>query len=134
MRYTCVKCSTQTENSYDKETATRMAERQLCFTCDYWHEYLFAPTAAPNRHHHSSAVVVNGNVYTDGGNLANPNGPGVGHGGHVFRICMIDGSREWETNNLWHGGQVPGVWRDQIPDTADFIRKPEPSFPAFTRE
>jgi len=126
MSHTCVKCGQHEDCSYNAKTVEKLVERQLCFGCDYWWRYLNDDIPERDRHHHSTAIVANGNVYTDGGNIENlpRQGGFVGHGGHKFHIRMLDGSREWTTNNLWHGGAVPAGYRDEIPDTAEFV-KPE---------
>jgi hypothetical protein len=52
-----------------------------------------------------------------------PNGrrDGAGHAGRLFRIRRLDNGEVFETRNLWFQGTVPPAWRDQFPDTAEFV-------------
>lgn len=121
MAHNCTKCGKHEDRNWIPEAAQELAERQLCHSCNYWWTYLYAAEKPDMHHHHSTAVVIDGHVYTDGGRVSNPNAPFVGHAGREFRIRMLDGSRELSTNNLWSGGKVPELWRPEIPDTAEFI-------------
>lgn len=123
MSHQCIKCGKQDHGRWLPDVAAELAERQLCNSCNYWWTYLNAPTKPEMHHHHSTAVVIDGYVFTDGGRVSNPNAPFVGHGGREFHIRMLDGSKDWSTNNLWSGGKIPDLWRPDIPDTAEFIKK-----------
>jgi hypothetical protein len=48
-----------------------------------------------------------------------------GHGGREFRIRLASGEVV-NTNNLWHGGQIPERFWNRMPDNATFERIPEP--------
>lgn len=45
-----------------------------------------------------------------------------GSGGAKVRIRFFDG-REVTTTSLWYQGNVPAVFRDKLPDNAEFIRE-----------
>ncbi len=121
MAHDCIKCGKHENGNWVPVRAAELQERLLCSSCNYWWTYLYAEEKPDMHHHHSTAVVINSYVFTDGGRVDNPNAPFVGHGGREFRIRMLDGSREWSTNNLWSGGKVPELWRQEIYDTAAFI-------------
>jgi hypothetical protein len=122
MSHTCVKCGEHEECHYNEKTKADLVARQLCFSCDFYWRFLNDPVKTPNRHHHSTAVIAGGNIYTDGGNVDNPgSGRLLGFAGHRFHFRMLDGSREWTSNNVWHGGEIPQIWRAEIPDTAQII-------------
>lgn len=121
--HNCVKCGKQEDGHWAPDVAAQVVERQMCFSCNYWWKYLNSPVKEEYNHHHSTAVVIDGKVFTDGGYIDKPHasGFGIGHAGRKFRIRMLDGSKEFVTNNLWAGGEVPALWRDMIPDTAEFL-------------
>jgi hypothetical protein len=43
-----------------------------------------------------------------------------GFGGREFNIRFLDG-REVRSSNLWCQGVIPKVWRERIPDNAEFL-------------
>ena len=45
-----------------------------------------------------------------------------GFDGRRFKLQMIDSGEIIESTNLWYNGDVPEKFRDQLPDTAKFIR------------
>ena len=44
----------------------------------------------------------------------------VGFGGRIFHVLMRDGE-EYYTNDLWCRGDIPEIWRDQLPANAAFV-------------
>ena len=64
-------------------------------------------------------IIVDSNLYTDGGYKKNTKSSWLGHGGREFNIKMNDGT-EIFTNNLWHGGQIPENHREILCDNAVF--------------
>lgn len=117
--FKCSCCGADTSADYTEPTAQRLKDQQMCFDCDYWQ--CFADDfVEEHRHRIGTAIIVNGKVYTDGGNKDVRTGM-TGHGGRVFKIRMLDGSKEWSTNNLWAGGELPDRWRANIPDNAEFL-------------
>lgn len=82
-----------------------------CFSCDFWFDKVGR----------SKNIVVNGTLYSDGGTKDRSTYSGfLGHGGRIFNIKMNDG-REFTTNNLWCGGDIPEHFRELIPDNAIFL-------------
>lgn len=126
MSHICEKCAKQELCCYNEQTISQLESRQLCFSCNWYWRFLNDPIQEEHHHHHSTAVVIDGQIYTDSGSIAKPDprGYGVGHGGRKFHIRMLDGSREWSTNNLWSGGRIPEIWASEIPNTAEFFAGP----------
>jgi hypothetical protein len=124
MSHTCIKCGDEERCRYNEETVAALTARQHCFSCDFYWRFLNDPAPLPNRHHHSTAVIANGHIYTDGGNVENAGHDTrlLGFGGHKWHFRMLDGSREWVSNNVWHGGEIPEVWRKEIPDNAEIVQ------------
>lgn len=86
--------------------AAELVEKQLCLTCLFWQDV----TNQPER------VVIDGQCYAIG-----PAGMShKGFGGFVWTIRFLNGEIV-TTDNLWHRGQVPAVWRVELPDNAEFV-------------
>lgn len=68
----------------------------------------------------SSAIIINGVCYHDGGNGRSENGF-KGFGGSVYHIRDLRDGREWETDNLWYNGKIPAELRENHLDTHEFI-------------
>lgn len=74
------------------------------------------------QHQKKLFIIINGTMYSDGGNVENPNRyQMLGYGGSRFNIKMNDGT-EISTNNLWCGGEIPEENREVMSDNAIFIR------------
>ncbi len=65
-------------------------------------------------------IIIDGNLYTDGGYKNNAKSSWLGHSGREFNIKMDDGTKIF-TNNLWHGGQIPENHRKILYDNAVFV-------------
>jgi hypothetical protein len=67
-------------------------------------------------------LIIEGKLYTDAGRT-NPDDTAFnGHSGREFYIIMLDGSRQWLTNNLWCGGDIPNKYQETtMKDNAKFI-------------
>lgn len=105
---TCSKCgATGYHTNYYKPIPTEMSEHQMCFYCNHWRKTAKEP----------DLIIIEGTVYRDGGRKSKDYRGFLGFGGREFSIEMLDG-RKVETNNLWHGGAVPEVWRSVFPDNA----------------
>jgi hypothetical protein len=108
----CSKCgATGYQTNYGKSIHAEMAEHQMCFACNHWRK------AATEK----DLIIIEGAIYRDGGRKPTNYGGFLGFGGREFSIEMLDG-RLIETNNLWHGGEVPAVWRPFFPDNARWKR------------
>lgn len=67
----------------------------------------------------SPYIIINGNLYNDGGYKKNEKSCYLGHSGRVFKIKMNNGT-EILTNNLWDGGKIPENHREFLCDNAVF--------------
>ena len=65
-------------------------------------------------------IIIDGNMYTDGGYRKNATHSFLGFSGREFKIRMNNGN-EIVTNNLWHGGDIPENHRSILSDNAKFV-------------
>lgn len=80
-----------------------------CFTRKFWNNIM------EEKDEH---VIVDGTCYA----IANtPINGFCGFGGCRFKIKMFDTGEVIETDNLWYQGKIPEEYRNQFPDTAQFI-------------
>lgn len=89
--------------------ASRLIERNLCFSCNHWQEVVDEMGSHPHRY------VIKGRLYT-----AKPNAKGGGFGGSHF-IVRPFGKDAFDCWDVWHGGEVPPQFRHLLPDTAEFL-------------
>ena len=107
----CRECGKYDKAYYIEERKAEMEERSLCFKCLFWTQYLEDPR---------QNIVVKGRAYTDAGAVDLSKRRGfTGFGGSLFTIHFFTGAT-LKTNNLWHRGDVPGHFRDRLPDNAEF--------------
>ena len=102
----CTKCG-KTNNS---ERYHGLRDKAMCFSCNFW-------TDIKER----NPLIINGDSYMDGGNQVSVRHRDLlGFAGRVFRYRRL-GETEWkETNNMWHQGTVPEIFREEMPDNAEF--------------
>lgn len=93
------------------EEKKRMERDNLCFNCAFWSLYV-------DKKDDERIARIDGNHYYIENNSSNGF---VGFGGRDFKIKFNDG-REIITNNLWHQGTIPDIWKDKLPDNAIFIK------------
>lgn len=72
-----------------------MAEKNLCFSCDFWQSRLMLP-----------GFIVKQHFYSDGGRKSK-NSPFLGYGGSFWFIEDFSKGKLLITNNLWSGGRIP---------------------------
>lgn len=115
----CKSCGVEgySTNYVESDIKVMMTEMNFCFTCAFWEIY----ARAFENNNSKNAIIVNGDHYIDGCMVAKGTRGFVGHGGHLFKIEMIDGSII-ETNNLWNQGIIPTHFRSRITDNAKFIQ------------
>lgn len=103
-RHTCPACGKWVRNAH---------REALCFYCQYWEDQI----AEGNN------IVVNGVHYrVDFERPWRSNVPSssLGMGGSAYTIQMADG-RKIRTNNLWYQGRIPELFRNRLPDNAEFV-------------
>lgn len=99
-------------------TKPQLAKSMLCFHCDFWKQ-------REQHHLKNPLLIVDGRTYSDGGNKPSSRSDFLGHAGRTFHISMLDGSKEWSTNNLWCGGDIPKKYRETtMKDNAEFVEEP----------
>lgn len=110
--YRCIKCGAPVDaNRY--RCSEEMTQRCLCFNCNFWAEHI-------QRDHNEDKdvfVVANGNHYIID---ESPNPYFKGFGGAKYTIRFNDG-RVVKTDNLWFQGDIPELFRDELPDNAILI-------------
>ncbi|MNG00969.1 hypothetical protein D3C85_681620 [compost metagenome] len=95
---------------------SRLTENQQCHHCDFW-------AVREQQHLNKPFIIVNGCTYSDGGKTSGRSTQYNGFGGAIFKIRMIDSSKEWDTNNLWCGGDIPKKYRTTtMQDNAEFVK------------
>lgn len=107
----CKCCGTLATSTYDEPTKTQMHEGRLCFACNLW---------SRKGEHHPRGMVINGEVYSDGGRR-NPRESFLGFGGREWKYRLIGDTDVRTTNNMWFGGTVPEEFIEMYPDTAEFV-------------
>jgi hypothetical protein len=110
---TCGKCG----KLFSKEhrSGSYPDENPYCFYCNFWLEKV-----AIKDH----LIRINGNCYWVGKSDDKSLAGTLGHGGRRFVIRPInpDGSKALIiTNNLWHNGVIPSIFRKDLPDNAVFV-------------
>lgn len=108
--YLCACCGKMEAANFNEPIKLQMLAGQICFHCNYWKN--LTNKDDPGR------LVINGHVYSDGGNQPGARCDYLGFGGHVWKIER-DG-KVWETNNLWSGSTIPQEFIHLIPDNARF--------------
>ena len=114
----CVECGCIEFAACSQEIKSRLEEKQKCFSCDFHEErekeYLIGT---------KSFLIIKGQIYSDAGATKGRNTKYNGFAGHEFTIRMLDGSKEWKTNNLWCGGPIPKKYRlTTMKDNAKFVK------------
>lgn len=88
-----------------------LRERQRCHRCHFWEREIAR----------GGAVIIDGRQYRMGHEPGQrEDRQGLGFGGDRFQIEFFDGRRE-VSHNLWHQGEVPAHFREQLPDNARFV-------------
>lgn len=114
----CGKCSLPIEMRFDGHTNKTLQVNQMCFTCNFWQEKVLNKYAP-------ESVRVNGEHYWIGPERTHPNPDAFrGFDGRKFEIEFFSG-RKVTTTNLWHNGVIPAIFRDQLPDNAEFATIPK---------
>jgi hypothetical protein len=124
---TCKECGKHEDGTWNPEHTQKLRERSLCFTCDYWQDYVDV-----------AAHPVDGKrcVRTPDGihqTIGDENASGSrGHGGRRFVIVFDDGRRV-ESTNVWWQGPIPEHFRARLPPNATIeepmFSKPDKGLP-----
>lgn len=117
VEFECVKCGETAVNSYCEPSRTQMAERRLCFHCNFWREQ-----ADRIRRDHRHMTIIGGHIYGPGNATT---GLFRGMAGRRFDIEYIEPSayagKRITTFDLWSGSAMPDELKADFPDTARFL-------------
>lgn len=115
--YECCLCNESEEANYFDNK--RMVDKQFCFNCNFWDERV-------EDYIRGESIVIRGLHYMDAGKKPNQDrGEFRGFGGRIFKIKMFNG-KIIETNDLWHQGTIPELFKDKLKDNAEFMEYPTP--------
>jgi hypothetical protein len=120
----CKKCNLLDRfESWAKESQYRkeMEKQNICFSCAVWTITKMNDTSDPK----IMPFMIQGDHYQAHRDhlevdLKTYRGF-VGFGGSRFNIESLDGKEKVTTNNLWHQGRVPTIFRPEFPDTHRFV-------------
>jgi hypothetical protein len=109
--YACSECGENAVASYVDGVRKRMVDRRLCYSCNYWCDFL---KTKPH-------TIIGGRTYSPGSRTS---GPMRGMAGRRFDIEYFAGphaGKRITTFDLWAGSDIPERYREHFPDTAKFI-------------
>lgn len=110
---TCAKCGKKEKAQYVDEMKNKMVSRNLCFSCLFWTEIL-EDKDNPRR------IFVEGHAYFLGKEKRDSYREFRGYGGSRFFIGYMNGGKT-ESTNLWHNGDIPELFKNDLPNTAIFL-------------
>lgn len=93
--HSCTKCGRPQFDHVDGYGKLRDAG--ICQTCEFWDTRLADPRI----------LIINGEGYIDGGNVARKDTRYLGHGGRKFTYRRLPDGETVTTNNMWFSGRVP---------------------------
>lgn len=89
-----------------------MHDRHLCYSCAFWTDKIEHPLA--------DREIIGGHHYTVHPLAKRPENIIRGFFGREFFIRRFNGTLA-NSNNVWHQGKIPEMFREYLPDTAVFI-------------
>lgn len=104
----CVKCGGERSLAYNN--IEELKKYEMCFSCNHWREIRDSLNDKKN-------VIIDGSSY-----YIDPPKQNGGYGGREFKIKRFDSDEVVVTNNLWCKGDVPEVYKNQIPNNAKFVK------------
>lgn len=112
--YNCYLCGQEDNlNGYSSSVILDiMHKEKVCFNCAYWIDKIKNPPICRE--------VIGGHYYIVNPFVKRPENIIKGFGGQEFYIRKLDGTLI-KSNNVWHQGKIPRSFRDQLPDTANFL-------------
>jgi hypothetical protein len=110
----CSKCGDPIDPHFHKEFNARLVALQMCHSCDFWNTFKERMDNEPYMH-----WVINGNGYSIG---RSPDIIGQrAFGGHTFYVRPLGDAPKFKTSMLWHRGDIPEAWKNDLPDNAKFV-------------
>jgi hypothetical protein len=105
----CCWCSKLERLVWDTDVNRLLLKRKLCFNCDFWMEYVRCKD-------NPAALRIGGKHYW----IDDERSSGS-RGFSGRRFVIRKGSVLVTTTNLWHQGTIPELFRDLLPDNAEFV-------------
>lgn len=116
-KWACVRCGGEGRNAFMEPIGTRMLEKRICHSCDYWEQF-----EQKLEREHRSMTIIAGHVYSPGNRTS---GEFRGMAGRRFDIEYIEPSvhagKRVTTFDLWSGGAMIDRLKEKYPDTAKFL-------------
>lgn len=103
----CCFCG-KTENLTTWSPREELLKTRHCCDCHFWLD----------RFDRKRAIICKGVAYSLG-----PEDPDIimrGYGGRGFVAKMLDG-KFIHSSNLWHVGEIPQIYREELPDNAEYL-------------
>lgn len=89
-----------------------MRQKQVCFNCAFWIDKINNPPIGQE--------IIGGHHYIVHPFVKRPENIIKGFLGREFYIRKLDGTLI-KSNNVWHQGKIPEHFKNQFPDTANFL-------------
>jgi len=116
-KWKCVRCGEEGRNTFMEPIGTRMLEKRICHSCDFWEQFEHRL-----EREHATMTIIAGHVYSPGNRTA---GEFRGMSGRRFDIEYIEPSayagKRVTTFDLWSGGAMIDSLKAKYPDTARFL-------------
>lgn len=108
----CSKCSEKAKLSYKNKQ--ELIDNQMCYSCNFWRKKV--------EEFGDNNIVVDQTHYTIGPVLPKNTSVFRGFGGSKFIILKNNKLKPIVTHNLWCQGDIPKIWKDQLPNNAKFLK------------
>lgn len=116
-KWICVRCGDEGRNTFMEPIGSRMLEKRICHSCDYWEQF-----EQKLEREHRGMTIIAGHVYSPGNRTS---GEFRGMAGRRFDIEYIEPSthagKRITTFDLWSGSAMPDSLKAKYPDTAKFL-------------
>lgn len=116
-KWTCVRCGDEGRNTFMEPIGTRMLEKRICHSCDYWEQF-----EKRLERDHAKMTIIAGHIYSPGNRTS---GEFRGMSGRRFDIEYIEPSiyagKRVTTFDLWSGGVMTDSLKAKYPNTAKFL-------------
>lgn len=114
----CQWCGKNEELHWYEAVNEYLIETGLCFDCGFWLGYILCADTDYTKDGQRIARI-NHQHYVICPDNPRP-GLGSGYGGRKITLRFLDGT-EVTTRNLWSQGEIPELFRDQLPDNAEWL-------------
>jgi hypothetical protein len=111
----CSKCGVSNFwTCYSEKIQEKLLRKQICFTCNFWTEII----EKKDLH-----IFIEGSAYAPLDVVKN--NVGLGYGGKTFYYYVFDNKEFYKCNNLRFRGEIPELFRKDLPDTGVFCTEKE---------